>query len=74
MPGTNALAYYEKSYLTELKSFLTLAIGVGVMERFCSSLTAWFSKLVRLVKARYFLLGGGKGREEGKREGRGGEG
>jgi hypothetical protein len=25
LPGTNALAYYEKSYLTVVKSFITLA-------------------------------------------------
>ncbi len=29
MPGTNALAYYEKSYLTAVKSFITLATGGG---------------------------------------------
>jgi hypothetical protein len=25
LPGTNALAYYEKAYLTSVKSFITLA-------------------------------------------------
>jgi len=28
LPGTNALAYYEKAYLTALKSFITLSTGV----------------------------------------------
>jgi hypothetical protein len=27
LPGTNALAYHEKSYLTAVKSFITLATG-----------------------------------------------
>ncbi len=27
LPGTNALAYYEKSFLTTAKSFITLALG-----------------------------------------------
>ncbi len=27
MPGTNALACYEKAYLTAVKSFITLATG-----------------------------------------------
>jgi hypothetical protein len=28
LPGTNAQAYYEKSYLTAVKSFITLAPGI----------------------------------------------
>ncbi len=32
MPGTKALAYYEKSKLTAVKSFLTLATGVNVIK------------------------------------------
>jgi hypothetical protein len=31
LPGTNALAYYEKSYLTAVKSFITFAHEVIVM-------------------------------------------
>ncbi len=27
LPGTNAFAYYEKSYLTAVKSFIALATG-----------------------------------------------
>jgi hypothetical protein len=27
LPGTNALAYYENSYITDKKSFITLAPG-----------------------------------------------
>ncbi len=29
LPGTNALAYYKKSLLTAIESFLTLAPGAG---------------------------------------------
>jgi hypothetical protein len=29
LPGKNALAYYEKSQLTAVKSFITLATGVN---------------------------------------------
>ncbi len=36
LPGTNSLAYFEKSQLTTVKSFITLATGVrkiGVLEK-----------------------------------------
>jgi hypothetical protein len=32
LPGKNALAYYEKSQLTVVKSFITLATGVNVIK------------------------------------------
>jgi hypothetical protein len=32
LPGTNALAYHEKSQLTAAKSFITLAPGVFRLE------------------------------------------
>jgi hypothetical protein len=28
LPGTNTLAYYKNSYITDKKSFITLASGV----------------------------------------------
>jgi hypothetical protein len=31
LPGTNALAYYEKSQLTAVKSFITLAPGALII-------------------------------------------
>ncbi len=35
-PVTNILAYYESSYLTAVKSFITLAPGVNIMKIFPS--------------------------------------
>ncbi len=32
LPGTNILAYYEKSQLTAVKSFVTLAPGVNAIK------------------------------------------
>jgi hypothetical protein len=32
LTGTNTLAYYEKSELTAVKSFLTLATGASIIE------------------------------------------
>ncbi len=34
LPGINALAYYEKSSLTAVKSFITLATGLNLMKLF----------------------------------------
>jgi hypothetical protein len=34
LPGTNTLAYYEKSKLTTVKSFITLAICANVINLF----------------------------------------
>ncbi len=34
LPGTNALAYYEKAQLTAVKSFITLAPGPNVIKLF----------------------------------------
>ncbi len=34
LPGINALAYYEKSSLTAVKFFITLATGVHVINLF----------------------------------------
>ncbi len=38
LPRTNGRAYYEKSYLTAVKSFITLAPGVSVVKHFPMSL------------------------------------
>jgi hypothetical protein len=35
LPGINALAYYENSSLSAIKSFITLATGVHVINLFC---------------------------------------
>ncbi len=34
LPGTNTLAYYEKSQIMSVKSFITLFPGVGVIKLF----------------------------------------
>ena len=36
LPGTNSLAYYERSYLTAVKSFITLRPGPNVIKLFMS--------------------------------------
>ncbi len=37
LPGTNALVYYENSYITEEKSFITLCPGERIMaKKFCN--------------------------------------
>jgi hypothetical protein len=45
LPGTNTLAYYEKSLLTAVKHFKTLATGVNVINFFPSSLMMRPNKL-----------------------------
>jgi len=34
LSGTNALVYYEKSYLMAMKSFITLATGLNIKKLF----------------------------------------
>jgi hypothetical protein len=41
LPGANALAYYENSSLTGVKSFITLAIGLSIDTR-CINLLGVF--------------------------------
>ncbi len=53
MPGTNALANYEKSKLTTIKSIITLATGLKVVKLFSSSPT---NKLDRFTIVRLFQL------------------
>ncbi len=45
MPGTNALAYYEKLLLTEVKSFLTLAASSNVIKLLRPSVMIFGDKL-----------------------------
>jgi hypothetical protein len=50
LPGTNALAYYEKSELATVKSFIKLVTGVNTYLNlsFNSSLKFHLNKLERL--------------------------
>jgi hypothetical protein len=48
LAGTNALAYYEKSSLKAVKSFITLATGVNVIKLFSIALTMRSNKLKHL--------------------------
>ncbi len=35
LPGTNTLAYYGHSYISDMKSFITLVPGPNVKKLFC---------------------------------------
>ncbi len=56
LPLRNALAYYEKSQLVAVKSFITLAPGVNVIKLFHLSMMLLRNKLERLSLASFVML------------------
>ncbi len=50
LPGTNTLAQYENSYITAVKSFITLSPGANVIKKFWPKFTNYRTKLECLLE------------------------